>query len=204
MHAIQLLHKHLKNTCPLIHSKRLDSLMCATRTLSEHQRLSITELGRALQSQTSVKHNIKRIDRLIGNVWLRSERESIYQSISHWLLRHQSHPLIIVDWSDLTASRSQLLLRAGVPMGGRSLTLYEEVHPVSAYGHRKVYRGFLNRLRQILPSGVVPIIVTDAGFRATWFADVEELGWHWVGRVRNRDFVCFDEHALLGQTNVTN
>ena len=83
MHAIQLLHKHLKNTCPFIHSKRLDSLMCATRTLSEHQRLSITELGRALQSQTSVKHNIKRIDRLIGNVWLRSERESIYQSISH-------------------------------------------------------------------------------------------------------------------------
>ena len=94
MHAIQLLRKHLKNTCPLIHSKRLDSLMCAMRTLSEHQRLSITELGRALQSQTSVKHNIKRIDRLIGNVWLRSEYESIYQSLSHCLLRYQSYPLI--------------------------------------------------------------------------------------------------------------
>ncbi len=35
------------------------------------------------------------------------------------------------------------------------------------------------------PAGCRPILVTDAGFRGPWFRDVEALGWHWVGRVRN-------------------
>jgi hypothetical protein len=131
MHAIKLLHNHLKITCPGIHAKRLATLLCATQTLSEAQQLSTTAMGRALKSQTTAKHNIKRIDRLIGNVWLRSEREPIYHSLAHWLLRSQKHPLIIVDWSDLTADRRHQLLRAAIPMGGRSLTVYEEVHPVS-------------------------------------------------------------------------
>ena len=34
-----------------------------------------------------------------------------------------------------------------------------------------------------------PIIVTDAGFRAPWFAAVQQLGWHWLGRIRGRDLL---------------
>jgi hypothetical protein len=37
----------------------------------------------------------------------------------------------IVDWSPLTDDQSQQLLRASLPVGGRSITLYEEVHPDS-------------------------------------------------------------------------
>lgn len=32
-------------------------------------------------------------------------------------------------------------------------------------------------------------MVADAGFRAPFFRYVEALGWHWVGRIRNRDYV---------------
>lgn len=32
-------------------------------------------------------------------------------------------------------------------------------------------------------------MVTDAGFRTTWFLEVEALGWDWVGRVRNRHYL---------------
>src|SRR5690606_9275689 len=118
MYAVKLLHKQLQFACPNIHNKRLEALLCATQTLSEDQRLSITGIGRALRGQTSAKHNIKRIDRLVGNVWLQSERLQIYSAISKWLLRHHSQPVILVDWSDLTADREQQLLRASIPVGG--------------------------------------------------------------------------------------
>ncbi len=36
----------------------------------------------------------------------------------------------------------------------------------------------------------MPTVVTDAGFRGPWFRDVEQLGWHGVGRVRNRVRYC--------------
>lgn len=28
--------------------------------------------------------------------------------------------------------------------------------------------------------------MTDAGFRGPWFRAVEAMGWHWLGRLRNR------------------
>lgn len=34
-----------------------------------------------------------------------------------------------------------------------------------------------------------PILITDAGFRAPWFKAVERLGWHWIGRIRNRTYL---------------
>lgn len=191
MHAVKLLHKQLQFACPNIHSKRLTTLICAIKTLSEHQQLSITGLGRALKSQTSAKHNIKRMDRLVGNAWLQSERFQIYSVIARWLLRRCTQPIIIVDWSDLSADREQQLLRASIPVGGRSLTLYEEVHPLKHYANPQVHRYFMERLREILPKEACPIIVTDAGFRGTWFKLVNSMGWHWVGRVRNREFVRF-------------
>ena len=80
-----------------------------------------------------------------------------------------------------------------ISVGGRSLTIYEEVHSIHRYGYRHAHRGFLNALRTLLPEGVEPIMVTDAGFRSTRFADVEAMGWHWVGRIRNRDFVWFEQ-----------
>jgi hypothetical protein len=79
------------------------------------------------------------------------------------------------------------LLRAGMPIGGRCLTLYEEVHPLVRLGNRRVQRAFLQKLKALLPDGVKPIVITDAGFRAPWFKAVNRLGWHWIGRIRNRN-----------------
>jgi hypothetical protein len=101
-----------------------------------------------------------------------------------------------VDWSDLTANRRWQLLRASLPVGGRALTLYEEVHPLQKLANRRVHRAFLRTLQQLLPPEVRPILVTDAGFRSPWFRDVEQLGWTFVGRVRNRDLVCFEPASL--------
>ena len=47
-------------------------------------------------------------------------------------------------------------------------------------------------MQRFLPAGVTPILVTDAGFRSPWFRAVEQLGWTFVGRVRNRYLVRFE------------
>jgi len=36
-------------------------------------------------------------------------------------------PVIVVDWSELTWDRRFQLLRAAVPVGGRAVSIYEEV-----------------------------------------------------------------------------
>ena len=35
--------------------------------------------------------------------------------------------------------------------------------------------------------------MADSGFRTPFFREVDRLGWHWIGRIRNRDFVAFDD-----------
>ena len=189
MHALKVLHKKLQQACPYIHKKRLTVLILATQALFTGQRLSLTQLGRSLISKARVKHNIKRIDRLLGNPHLHQERRIIYGFICGELLKGNTQPLIIVDWTDLTSERDYHLLRASVPVGGRALTLYEEVHPQKAIATQEVHKRFLYTLQKLLPAGCCPILITDAGFRNPWFKTVTALGWDYVGRVRNRDMV---------------
>jgi len=85
-------------------------------------------------------------------------------------------PLILVDWSPLTADQGQQLLRAALPTGGRSVTLYEEIHPVKKLGNRRIQQRFLRSLQALLPASVTPIIVADSGFRTPFFREVESLG----------------------------
>ena len=61
-------------------------------------------------------------------------------------------------------------------------------------GSPKAEKQFLRRLAEVLPDGVRPILVTDAGFRAPWFRAVDATEWHWLGRLRNTTYVKFD-HA---------
>jgi hypothetical protein len=133
------------------------------------------------------------MDRLIGNAHLSGERMALYGAMTQWLLKSLPMPLILIDGSPLTDDQSWQLLRAALPVGGRSITLYEEVHPVAKLGNRRVQQHFLERLHRMLPPQVTPIIVADSGFRTPFFRAVERFGWHWLGRIRNRDYIAFAE-----------
>ena len=189
MYALKVLHKKLIQACSCIHKKRLSVLIAAVHALLIGQRLSLTQLGRRLISKTLVKHNIKRIDRLLGNPHLHTERIELYGFVCDELLKGNPQPLIIVDWSDLTAERDFQMLRASLPLGGRALTLYEEVHTQKVVGNDKIHRQFLRNLKKVLPCFCCPILITDAGFRNPWFKAVRALGWDYVGRVRNTDML---------------
>ncbi len=105
------------------------------------------------------------------------------------LLARVAEPLILIDWSDLKADQSVHLLRASLAVGGRSLTLYEEVHGQQLLGNRGVQTRFLRTLATLLPAHVAPIIIADSGFKVPFYREVEHLGWRWVGRVRGRDYL---------------
>jgi hypothetical protein len=104
-------------------------------------------------------------------------------------------PLILIDWSDINADRSLQLLRASIAVGGRAITLYEEIHPLKKLGNRKIQHNFLRQLGDMVPQTCRPVIVADSGFRVPFFREVEKIGWHWIGRIRNRDMIAFERNA---------
>lgn len=198
MHALRILQQRLRAGCAGMHLKRLQALMACVGAALQVQRITISDLGRALASAAQPKHSIKRVDRLAANSHLRRERSTVYAAIAGWLLTGNAQPVIVIDWSDLSADRRWQLLRAALPMGGRTLTLYEEVHPLCRLANPRVHRAFLRQLKALLPEGTVPILVTDAGFRTPWFRTVSSFGWHWIGRVRNREYVRAEHnHAWI-------
>ena len=79
MRDITILHESLSNQCPSIHKKRLNSLIVATKSLLDGNQLSLTQLGRNISGNVAAKHSIKRIDRLLGNHHLNTDRLAIYR-----------------------------------------------------------------------------------------------------------------------------
>lgn len=194
MHATKVLQKIL---CPV--SARLDTrntrtLFFAVQALLVGRRLTLTELARHFPGAERIAAPLKRFDRLLGNRAVQAHRTLCYHAVLLWLVR-TPRPVLIVDWSEVKSDGRWHLLRAGVVARGRPLTVYEEVHPRAKQGSPKVEAAFLERLKALLPTGVRPVLVTDAGFRVPWFRAVEALGWHFVGRVRHRAHTRFLKSA---------
>lgn len=180
MRATEFLHEILS---PVIHQKRLNTLNDLVEGLLLNKKLSVTELGRGIQTEASERSAIRRSDRFIGNNNIHTELPAIFKTQARMLIGNQQNPIIIVDWSQIPNTGLNVL-RAALACEGRSLTLYEEVHPTKLLGNREVEKHFLWNLKNQIPAECQPIITTDAGFHNEWFKCVINLGWNYVGRVR--------------------
>ena len=188
MHAFRILQGFLSQHCADIHAKRRHCL--AQIAAAARGGLGVVKLGRALTTKTDLRHRIKCCDRLLSNRHLAQERVMLYQAMARQVLPANATVSIVVDWSGLGKDGSAQLLRAAVVMQGRAFTLYEEVYPLASLSSPVVQRKFMQTVRDILPSGCKPIMITDAGFRSPWFKMLNQLGFAWIGRIRNRDKVC--------------
>jgi hypothetical protein len=194
MHATKVLQKILSTVIARLDARNARNLFLAVEALLVGRRLTLTELARHFPDADRIHAPLKRFDRLLGNRAVQALRPSCYQVALLWLLR-LPRPVLIVDWSEVKSDGCWHLLRAAVVARGRTLTVYEEVHPTAKLASPKVEAAFLKRLKSLLPAGIRPILVTDAGFRVPWFRAVEALGWHFVGRVRHRAHVKFLKSA---------
>lgn len=193
MHVQTILPQLLKGT---IHKARIKSLINLVEGIICHKKLKLSELGRNLHLSNE-RSGIRIVDRALGNLYYQRKTIEIYSCISKTVIGEDKFPTILVDWSVIpnslrcTKQEEFHVLRASYVATGRSITLYEEIHPRSKYGNKEVQTYFLKNLFSILPSDCKACIITDAGFKIPWFKAVLELGWDFIGRVRGE--VHFDD-----------
>jgi len=184
MRAGKLLHNLFDGA---IHQSRIKSLSPVIDAIIETKQLNLTALGRGLDCGQE-RAGIRRIDRLLANPYYQNNTSVLYQAMTQFVLGSQQRPIIIVDWSGLPNSKyttqagKQYVLRAALAAQGRSITLYDEVHPKTKENNPQVHAQFLKRLQALLPDNCHPIIVTDGGFKNPWFKEVLSFGWDYIGR----------------------
>lgn len=188
MRATGVLQKCLSDCLGAMHAARSRVLLLAVEALLVGRHLTLMDVARSWPGAERVRAPLKALDRLLSNRHLHAERERVYANMAHWLLRG-ARPVIVIDWSDLKADKAWCLLRAAVPVGGRTLPVLDMVFPGREAGSPVAEQRFLQRLKQIVPETVTPLVVTDAGFRSPWFRAVSQLGWSWLGRLRHNTLV---------------
>ena len=187
MRVVTMVQRQLGEGISVVHAARRAALFAVVEALLRCGRIALTALGRSVATETSDKHGIKRVDRLLGNAALHGEREDIYGALARLLISWWQRPIILVDWTD--SGTHLCVLSAALAFEGRGILLWSEAHPLAKLSNADVEREFLFRLHALLPAGCLPIIVTDGGFHVPWCREVERLGWDYVARVRGKVMV---------------
>ena len=166
----------------VVHAVRLGTVVKLVEGIIRGGRLSPATIGRSLRGSALPKHEIKRVDRLLGNPKMSGDRRLLFHAIARRLLSGAERPVILVDWTQ--ACGTHVALVAAVPIGGRALPIYSEVHPLKKLGNVGVETRFLRALKAIVPPECKCLVVTDAGFKGPFFSKVVDSGWDFLGRVR--------------------
>ncbi len=90
--------------------------------------------------------------------------------------------VVLIDWSGSCKEKLHTLI-ASIVGHGRSIPIYHQVFGESQLGGQTAHEQFLQTLRDIIPSHIKVIIITDAGFRTPWFREVISYGWDVIGRI---------------------
>lgn len=181
MRVVDMVRELVGSCSSVVHVVRVAAVTALVEGVIRGGRLSPATIGRVLSGDALPKHGIKRVDRLLGNPKMVGDRLFFFLAIAHRLLRGCPRPVILVDWTQVG---EHVALVAAVPIGGRALPIYAEVHPLKKLGNAAVEQRFLCALKAIIPSECRSVIVTDAGFKGPFFQAVLDQGWDFLGRVR--------------------
>jgi len=166
----------------VVHAVRLATVVKLVQAIILGGKLSPATIGRSLRGSARPKHEIKKVDRLLGNPKMTLDRVPLFLAIAHRLLRGAERPVILVDWTQ--ACGTHVALVAAVPVDGRALPIYSEVHPLKKLGNVAIERRFLRALKAVVPPECRCIVVSDAGFKGPFFSAILKCGWDFLGRVR--------------------
>ena len=173
-----------------IHAKRANCLFETAWSLTGNANLTISSLGANKAGRANVKHKIKSVDRLVGNPTLHKEIPLIYKEFFASIIQCAPVLYILVDWSGCCRQDIHML-RASIVYNGRSVAIYNEIHPQSKYGNREIQRQFLISLKKMIPINKKVVIITDAGFATQWFNAVLSHGWDYIGRLTSYTMINF-------------
>jgi Transposase DDE domain len=182
MRVVEMVRELVGSCSSVVHAVRVTAVIALVEGIIRGGRLSPATIGRVLRGGALPKHGIKRVDRLLGNPKMVGDRMFFFLAIAHRLLRGCTRPVVLVDWTQ--AGGQHVALVAAVPIGGRALPIYVEVHPLKKLGNAAVEKRFLCTLKAITPSECRSVIVSDAGFKGPFFQAVLDQGWDFLGRIR--------------------
>lgn len=175
--------KYFKNSLTSIHKKRADCLYETCWALTKSSELTVTSLGKYKDGKAYVKHKIKSVDRLLSNTTLHAELHTIYKEFFRPVLTCLPIIYLIVDWSGC-CQKELHMLRASLVHDGRSITIYNEIHPQEKVGNPTIHKKFLAHLKKLIPYSTKVVVMTDAGFITPWFKAVTKMGWDYIGRLK--------------------
>ncbi len=92
MQVVRLLHRLSRKCLGGIHSRRREAVWVGVSALLRGKQLWLTALGRSVGGRVKEKHSIKRVDRLLGNRFLKVERAGWYGWIAGVVLGGRRQP----------------------------------------------------------------------------------------------------------------
>jgi hypothetical protein len=104
--------------------KTLAAIVPAATTLCG---VGVLSLGRAMNTPTTAKHNIKRVERFLCNTGV--ESVALAHAIFNAFAPEQGPVLVLADWTDVANGK---LLVFALPCNGRSLPFFVCVVPKNA------------------------------------------------------------------------
>lgn len=160
---------------------KIKAITDMTQALLNNSYLTVSSLGEYSEGNAKVRHKIKRVDRWLSNQSLFESLPSGYKAIFGDFLSIRKNLNILVDWSGC-CNWHESCIRASLVYSGRSITIYQEVHPTQMQQKPEVHRAFLSNLRKIIPIECNVTVITDRGFQMGWFEMVVSMGWDFIGR----------------------
>lgn len=175
--------KYFQKSLNSVHKTRANCLFETSWALAKSSELTVTSLGKHKDGKAYVKHKIKSVDRLLSNPSLHTELHTIYKEFFRPLLTCLPVIYLIVDWSGC-CQKAFHMLRASIVHDGRSITIYNEIHPQEKVGNHVIHKKFLANLKKLVPYNTKVVVMTDAGFITPWFKAVTNIGWNYIGRLK--------------------
>ena len=169
-----------------IHTKRKKCLVRFLSDLMDYDvTLSVTEIGKKLSSNATVKSKINAANTFVNNHKLERDIILIYKGFAHFFWGNTKELVLLVDWTG-ACSEGYHTLSASVVGSGRSIPIYHEVHEESVQEKDYIHLKFLENLKEVVPPQLAVTVITDAGFHRNWFEKVLMLGWDVIGRIYSR------------------
>ena len=143
--------------------------------------VGLLALGRTMCTQTTAKHNIRRVGRFLGNEAV--ESTALARGIFHAFAPKQGRVLVLADWTDVTNGK---MLIFSLPCNGRSVPFFTKVVAKKA-GDGALVRAedeALEALGAICQDRSDIVMVADRGFgNQRWLGAVVRQGFHFVQRL---------------------
>jgi hypothetical protein len=180
-----------------LHHKQIVSLGNAVTGLLYAPRLGSAAIGRALAAlnDTTAKHSIKQVDRLIGNGKI--ALEFLWSPFVLWVIGVRNDIVVSMDWTEYGGSKQSRIALNLITSHGRATPLLWKTYSDSKLkSRRSLYeRRILKQLKRVIPATTLVTIIADRGFASTklYRFIAKGLEWQYVIRFRQNTKIMTSE-----------